>query len=262
MPLSSQSIKSKIFGSNNKKDLIEIIQNTLPKGSGRESVENIDQIHKFDLYQQQTSSFRAANAMACLKTDAGDTSLRNKSQSALASKKIGSGESKRSIVSNAQLSVVSQLTTEQINRITLSLNNDRDQRCKYLKIYQEDPSEQQQNQYLDDEQMQIADGVENIEKELPLVLQTSEEARQHIIHRNKKLFQQEAKQTQLEKIIFEIKNDSGNKDGSNEFDSADRQQYLGMHNQKTAQFRKNSASGDIRSNSILSSDKGIGNAYS
>ena len=83
------------------------------------------------------------------------------------------------------------------------------------------------------------------EKELPLVLQTSEEARQQIINRNKKLFQQEAKQSQLEKIIFDIKNDSGNKEGSQDFDSADRQQYLGMQNQKTAQFRKNSASGDM-----------------
>lgn len=95
-----------------------------------------------------------------------------------------------------------------------------------------------------------------IEKELPLVLQTSEEARQQIINRNKKLFQQEAKQSQLEKIIFDIKNDSGNKEGSQDFDSADRQQYLGMQNQKTAQFRKNSASGDMRSNSILSSERG------
>lgn len=107
----------------------------------------------------------------------------------------------------------------------------------------------------------VADEIENIAKELPLVLQTSEDARNQIIQRNKKMFQQEAKQTQLEKIIFEIKNDSANKDGSNEMDSADRMQYLAMNNQKTAHFRKNSASGDIRSNSILSSDRGLSGGY-
>lgn len=106
------------------------------------------------------------------------------------------------------------------------------------------------------EEDQVGENMDAIEKELPLVLQTSEEARQQIINRNKKLFQQEAKQSQLEKIIFDIKNDSGNKEGSQDFDSADRQQYLSMQNQKTAQFRKNSASGDIRSNSLLSSERG------
>jgi len=66
---------------------------------------------------------------------------RNPSSLALASKKIRSGESRvsrQSKKSLAQLSVVSQLTTEQINRIAESLNNDRDSRGKYQKMYNED----------------------------------------------------------------------------------------------------------------------------
>ena len=40
---STQSIKSKLFGNNNKKDLIELIQNTFPKGSSnRGSVTKYD----------------------------------------------------------------------------------------------------------------------------------------------------------------------------------------------------------------------------
>ena len=46
-----------------------------------------------------------------------------------------SRQSKKSL---AQLSVVSQLTTEQIHRIAESLNNDRDQRSKYQKMMNED----------------------------------------------------------------------------------------------------------------------------
>ena len=42
---------------------------------------------------------------------------------------------------------------------------------------------------------QVAEDIEDLEKELPLVLQTSEEARDKIINRNRKLFQQEAKQS-------------------------------------------------------------------
>ena len=118
VPHSSHSIRSKIFGSSNKKDLMELIQNTLPKGSNQNSVPKIDQVTRFDLSNQQLPPNRALNILIGQKTDSGDTALRNKSTSGLASKKIGSGESKRSIISNAQLSVVSQLTSEQINRIT------------------------------------------------------------------------------------------------------------------------------------------------
>jgi len=83
---------------------MDLIQNTLPKGSNQCSVPNFDQVTKFDISKQMAYS----RAMIIgKKTDSGDTAIRNKSTSGLASKKIGSGESKRSIISNAQLSVVS-----------------------------------------------------------------------------------------------------------------------------------------------------------
>jgi hypothetical protein len=80
---------------------MELIQNTLPKGSNQNSVPKIDQVTRFDLSNQQMPPTRALNILIGQKTDSGDTALRNKSTSGLASKKIGSGESKRSIISNA-----------------------------------------------------------------------------------------------------------------------------------------------------------------
>ena len=82
------------------------------------------------------------------------------------------------------------------------------------------------------------------------------------------MFQQEAQKNQLNQLIHDIKNNEDsaaaaagiapNKDDSgsqNQSDSASRFHYLAMQNQqKTAQFRKSSASMEQRSNSILSSD--------
>ena len=64
----------------------------------------------------------------------------------------------------------------------MSLNNDRDQRAKFQKDYNQDQPDEGQ------EEEEVVDDLDEIDKELPLVLQTSEEARNKIIERNKTLF--------------------------------------------------------------------------